>query len=392
MTEAPLAGLRVLELARILAGPWACQLLADLGADVVKVERPGRGDDTREWGPPFVPAADGGDLSAAYFHATNRGKRSIAVDMETADGQALIRGLATHADVVVENFKVGGLARYGLDHAALSGLNPRLVTCSITGFGQTGPYAGRAGYDFVVQAMGGMMHLTGEPDGEPQKVGVASADLFTGVYAATAILAALRRRDRTGSGAHIDMALLDVQAGVLANQAMNYLVSGRSPTRMGNAHPNIVPYQVFPVRDGHIVVATGNDWQFASFVQVLGAPGLAADPRFLTNADRVASRATLVPMLTGLTVGFSGESLLAALELAGVPAGPINDLAQVFADRQIVSRRMVADLALPRAVGGSIPGLRSPIVMDAEPMMARIASPGLDADRASVLADPSWGG
>ena len=390
LAEKPLAGLRVLELARILAGPWAGQLLADLGADVVKVERPGTGDDTRAWGPPFVPAADGGNLSAAYFHATNRGKRSIAIDMESTDGQAMIRGLARHADVVIENFKVGGLARYGLDHAALCAVNRRLITCSITGFGQSGPYASRAGYDFVVQAMGGIMHLTGDPEGQPQKSGVATADVFTGVYATVAIIAALRQRDSTGLGVHLDMALFDVQVGVLANQAMNYLVSGRSPQRMGNRHPNIVPYQLFPVQDGYIVVATGNDGQFGRFVTLLGAPGLASDPRFLGNADRVANRQTLVPILTGLTMDFTMAGLLGALEAAGIPAGPINDLQGVFSDPQIIARGMEVSLADEQARGGAIPGVRTPILMDGEPLVAARASPGLDADRADILSDPSW--
>ncbi len=390
MPDAPLAGLRVLELARILAGPWAGQLLADLGADVVKVERPGAGDDTRAWGPPFVPAADGGDLSAAYFHGANRGKRSIAIDMDTADGQALIRRLAAHADVVIENFKVGGLKRYGLDHASLAAINPRLITCSITGFGQTGPYAPRAGYDFVVQAMAGIMHLTGEPDGEPQKAGVATADLFTGVYSTVAILAALRQRESTGQGTHIDMALLDVQVGVLANQAMNYLVSGRSPKRMGNAHPNIVPYQVFATQDGYIVVATGNDGQFARFANLLGAPELAADPRFADNAGRVAHRQVLVPLLTALTVTMTSETLLAGLERHGVPAGPINDLHGAFSDPQVLARGMVTTIPSPTAAGGTIQAVRAPIVIDGKPMIAQRASPALDADRASVLSDPQW--
>ncbi len=380
----------MLELARILAGPWAGQLLADLGADVVKVERPGVGDDTRAWGPPFVPAANGGDLSAAYFHGANRGKRSIAIDMDTPDGQALIRHLAAHADVVIENFKVGGLRRYGLDHESLSAINPRLITCSITGFGQTGPYASRAGYDFVVQAMAGIMHLTGEPDGEPQKVGVATADLFTGVYSAVAILAALRQRDATGHGAHIDMALLDVQVGVLANQAMNYLVSGRSPKRMGNAHPNIVPYQLFPTQDGYVVVATGNDGQFARFAALLGAPALAADPRFADNAGRVAHRQILVPLLTALTVTMPSADLLAGLERSGVPAGPINDLHGVFSDPQILARGIVTDIASATAAGGTIPAVRAPILIDAMPLVASRASPALDADRASVLCDTHW--
>jgi crotonobetainyl-CoA:carnitine CoA-transferase CaiB-like acyl-CoA transferase len=391
VARAPLAGLRVLELARILAGPWAGQLLADLGADVVKVERPGAGDDTRAWGPPFVAAADGGDVSAAYFHAANRGKRSIAVDMETAAGQALIRRLAMHADVVIENFKVGGLAKYGLDHASLAACNPRLVTCSITGFGQTGPYAARAGYDFVVQAMGGIMHLTGEPGGEPQKSGVATADVFTGVYATVAILAALRRRDAEGAGAHIDMALLDVQAGTLANQAMNYLVSGVSPKRMGNAHPNIVPYQVFPVLVGHIVVASGNDGQFARLCGVLGVAGLAGDARFADNAGRVANRAALIGELTRCTLGFSQDALLSALERAGVPAGPINDLAGVFADPQVVARGMAVRVANAAAAGGFVPGVRSPIVVDGVAAVAARGAPALDGDRGDVLADVAWG-
>src|SRR5829696_641834 len=325
----PLEGIRVLELARILAGPWAGQLLADLGAEVIKVERPGGGDDTRSWGPPFVEAAQGGHLDAAYFHACNRGKRSLAIDFETGAGADAVRSLAREADVVIENFKVGGLRKYGLDHESLVRLNPALVTCSITGFGQDGPYASRAGYDFMIQAMGGIMDLTGTPEGEPQKIGVAFADVFTGVYSVVGILAALRRRDETGEGAHLDMALLDVQTSVLANQAMNYLASGKSPRRMGNAHPNIVPYQVFPVSNGHVIVAVGNDGQFARFVAVLGRPELAQDERFRTNADRVRYRTELVPILTELTLKTSREALLSALEKQGVPAGPINTVADV---------------------------------------------------------------
>ena len=340
----PLEGLKVLELARILAGPWVGQLLADLGADVVKVERPGAGDDTRGWGPPFVEAADGGDLSAAYFHSCNRGKRSIAADFETPEGQELVRKLAAHADVVIENFKVGGLKKYGLDYASLKQVNPRLVYCSITGFGQDGPYASRAGYDFMIQGMGGIMDLTGDPDGEPQKIGVAYVDIFTGVYSVVGILAALRQRDATGEGAHLDMALLDVQTSVLANQAMNYLASGKAPRRMGNAHPNIVPYQVFPVADGHVIVAVGNDGQFARLVAVLGRPELAQDERFRSNAGRVGHRAELAPLLTGLTLTFTREDLLSALEKQGVPAGPINTVADVFADPQVIARGMKIDL------------------------------------------------
>ncbi|MXQ13060.1 CaiB/BaiF CoA transferase family protein [Microvirga makkahensis] len=386
----PLAGLKVLELARILAGPWVGQMLADLGADVVKVERPGAGDDTRGWGPPFVEAADGGDLSAAYFHSCNRGKRSIAVDFESAEGQALVRKLAAHADVVIENFKVGGLKKYGLDYESLKAGNPRLVYCSITGFGQNGPYASRAGYDFMIQGLGGIMDLTGDPEGEPQKIGVAYVDIFTGVYSVVGILAALRRRDQTGEGAHLDMALLDVQTSVLANQAMNYLASGTSPRRMGNAHPNIVPYQVFPVSDGHVIVAVGNDGQFSRFVAVLGQPELAQDERFATNAGRVRHRAELVPVLTGLTLQTTREALLSALEKQGVPAGPINTVADVFADPQVIARGMRIDLPSSFAKGGAIPSVRSPIVMNGEPMAAACPSPRLGEHTDEVLNDPSW--
>src|SRR5215218_3941560 len=300
MAEPPLKGVRVVELARILAGPWAGQLLADLGADVIKVESPDGGDDTRKWGPPFVMSHDGENLSAAYYHSCNRGKRSIAVDFSTSEGAETVRRLVATADVLIENFKFGGLKKYGLDYESLKAINPKLVYCSITGFGQDGPYAPRAGYDFIIQAMGGIMDLTGDAEGEPQKPGVAFADIFTGIYACIGILAALRRRDARGEGARLDMALLDTQTSVLANQAMNYLTSGNVPRRMGNAHPNIVPYQVFPVSDGHVIVAVGNDGQFAKFVRVLGEPALARDPRFATNADRVRNRAVLVPLLTDL--------------------------------------------------------------------------------------------
>jgi crotonobetainyl-CoA:carnitine CoA-transferase CaiB-like acyl-CoA transferase len=388
----PLAGIRVLELARILAGPWAGQLLADLGADVVKVERPGAGDDTRGWGPPFVEAEDGGHLSAAYFHSCNRGKRSVAVDFETPEGQAKVRRMAAHADVVIENFKLGGLKKYGLDYESLRAINPRLVYCSITGFGQTGPYAPRAGYDFIIQAMGGIMDLTGEADAEPQKPGVAFADIFTGIYSVIGILAALRRRDATGEGAQVDMALLDVQTAVLANQAMNYLASGQVPHRMGNAHPNIVPYQVFPVADGHVIIAVGNDGQFAKFVRVLGQPDLARDERFLTNRDRVRNRAVLVPAITELMLRRRRDELLAALAPEGVPAGPINTVADVFADPQIVARRMRIDLPAPEAKGGAIPSVRSPILLDGEPVAASRPSPRLGEHTDEVLRDPAWGG
>ncbi len=388
----PLSGLRVLELARILAGPWAGQLLADLGADVVKVERPGVGDDTRGWGPPFIQAADGGHLSAAYFHSCNRGKRSIEADFETPEGQAIVKRLARHADVLIENFKVGGLKKYGLDFERLRAENPRLIYCSITGFGQDGPAASRAGYDFMIQGMGGIMDLTGAPDGEPQKVGVAYADIFTGLYAAIAIQAALRRRDATGEGAHLDLALLDAQVGVLANQAMNYLTSGLPPKRLGNAHPNIVPYQVFPVADGHVIVAVGNDGQFARFTSLLGAPELAVDPRFLSNADRVANRDALAPILVARTQRMSRDALLAVCESKGVPAGPINSVAEVFEEPQVRFRGMRVDLPAPLARDGSVPGVRTPILIDRVPAVAPLPSPALGAHTAEILADPAWGG
>ncbi|MQT13114.1 CaiB/BaiF CoA transferase family protein [Segnochrobactrum spirostomi] len=382
---APLAGIRVVELARILAGPWAGQLLADLGAEVIKIERPGAGDDTRSWGPPFVAAADGGHLGAAYFHSCNRGKKSVAIDFESAEGQAAVKALVRDADVVIENFKVGGLKKYGLDHAALAAINPRLITCSITGFGQDGPYAARAGYDFMIQAMGGIMDLTGDPDGEPQKIGVAFADVFTGVYAVVGILAALRRRETTGRGGHVDIALMDTQVSVLANQAMNYLASGKAPRRMGNAHPNIVPYQVFPASDGHLVVAVGNDGQFARFCTVLGRAELALEADFLTNEGRVKNRARLVPILAALTAEHTRDGLLARLEAVGVPAGPINTVADVFADAQVVHRGLKRDLAAPTAAAGSIPSVGSPIVLDGVRQMAATPSPALGADTAAVL-------
>ncbi len=390
-TPKPLSGIRVLELARILAGPWIGQTLADLGADVVKVERPGAGDDTRTWGPPFVAAVDGGDLSAAYFHACNRGKRSIAVDFETGDGQAIIRKLAANADVLIENFKVGGLKKYGLDYESLKAVNPRLVYCSVTGFGQNGPYAERAGYDFMIQAMGGVMDLTGAPDGEPQKIGVAFADIFTGVYGVIGIQAALRQRDITGQGAHVDMSLLDTQVSVLANQALNYLVSGKAPRRLGNAHPNIVPYQVFPVSDGHVVVAVGNDGQFRKFCQVLGEPMLADNPDYATNPLRVKHRAPLCARLAGMTETFTRDALLGALEKAGVPAGPINSVADVFEDAQVIARGMRVDLDHPDAASGSVPSVRSPIMINGEAMVASRPSPRLGADTDAVLADQAWG-
>ena len=346
----PLAGLRVVELARILAGPWAGQVLADLGAEVVKVESP-EGDDTRRWGPPFVDNPDG-TRDAAYFHAANRGKRSLVADFAIEEGRARVLDLVRDADVLIENFKLGGLARFGLDYESLHAINPRLVYCSITGFGHDGPYAARAGYDFIVQGMSGIMDLTGDPQGPPQKIGVAYADILTGLYAVIAIQAALRQREATGRGQHIDMALLDVMTGTLANQAMNYLVSGVSPTRLGNAHPNIAPYEAYPVADGWVIVAVGNDTQFQRFAALLGLPD---HDRWRSNAGRVEDRAALSPAIAERTRGWSRDSLLAALEIEGIPAGPINTVADALADPQIAARGMVLDL------GEGLKGLRTPI-------------------------------
>ncbi|WP_423415505.1 CaiB/BaiF CoA-transferase family protein [Hyphomicrobium sp. B1] len=370
----PLAGLRVLELARVLAGPWAGQTLADLGASVIKVERPDGGDDTRAWGPPFI-ADDDGPGSAAYFHATNRGKRSIALDYDSPEGREAAVALAKQADVIIENFKVGGLAKYDLDYPAIKAINPGVVYCSITGFGQTGPYAPRAGYDFIVQGMGGIMDLTGAPDGEPQKIGVAFADIFTGIYGTIGILAALNRRNATGEGAHVDMALLDTQVSVLANQAMNYLASGTPPRRLGNAHPNIVPYQVFETADGPIIIAAGNDGQFTRVCDLLGLKSLAADERFKTNARRVTNRAELIPLIAVEIAKRTASDLLAALEAVGVPAGPVNRLDQVFADPHVVARGLRQDLHRPGAP--PVPTVRSPIVIDGKACFSTIASPTL---------------
>ncbi|MCB8837691.1 CaiB/BaiF CoA-transferase family protein [Aurantimonas sp. VKM B-3413] len=367
MTIAPHAGLKVLELARILAGPWIGQTLADLGADVIKVESP-EGDDTRGWGPPFVERA--GTRTAAYFHACNRGKRSVVADFATEEGRQTVLALAREADVLIENFKVGGLKKFGLDYASLAAINPRLVYCSVTGFGQDGPYAGRAGYDFMIQGMGGIMSLTGDPAGEPQKIGVAFADIFTGLYGTIAIQAALTERERTGRGRHVDMALYDCMAGVLANQALNYFATGVAPARLGNAHPNIVPYQVFPAADGHLIVACGNDRQYARLIEVLGLPGLAGDTRFATNEGRVAARAILVPLIEAATARFVRDDLLARLEAVGVPAGPINDVAEVFADPQIVHRGM-------RIERDGVSGVRTPIVLSGEPLEADRPAPAL---------------
>lgn len=385
----PLEGLKVLELARILAGPWAGQTLADLGADVVKVESP-EGDDTRTWGPPFVQAADGGDLSAAYFHACNRGKRSITADFTTEDGRALVRRLAASADVVIENFKVGGLAKYALDHESLKAVNPRLIYASITGFGQDGPYANRAGYDFLIQGMGGAMSITGDPNGQPTKTGFAMADIFSGLYATIGILAALRRRDEAGEGARIDCALMDSQVSVLANQALNFLVSGNAPKRLGNAHPSIVPYEVFPVADGHIIIAVGNDGQYRRLCEVLGKADLGTDADYATNPARVENRVALIARLAALTMGWARDDLLAGLETAGVPAGPINSIADVFADPQVRHRGMRLDLPSDAAAGGSIPGVRTPLMIDGVPAAHAKPSPRTGEHQAEVMADPNW--
>jgi crotonobetainyl-CoA:carnitine CoA-transferase CaiB-like acyl-CoA transferase len=384
----PLPGLKVVELARVLAGPWAGQLLADLGASVVKVESLD-GDDTRQWGPPSIENHDG-SRDAAYFHSTNRGKRSIAVDLSRPEGQAIVRTLAAGADVLIENFKVGGLRKFGLDYESLHRLNPRLVYCSITGFGQDGPYASRPGYDFMIQGMGGIMDLTGDPSGDPQKTGVAFADLFTGLYAVIAIQSALAHRHTSGAGQWIDMALLDAQVGVLANQALNYLASGRTPGRLGNAHPNIVPYQLFPVSDGRVSIGAGNERQFRACVAVLGLPHLADDPRYATNQARVANRASLAAVMSAATATFTRDALLAELETAGVPAGPINSVADVFADPQVVHRGLRLDL--PREGGGTIPTVRTPIRMSETPLVYERPSPRLGEHTADILAEMGYSG
>lgn len=357
---APLAGLRVLELARILAGPWAGQILADLGAEVIKVESP-QGDDTRQWGPPFVTAGEQAEVSAAYYHCCNRGKKSVVADFTTAEGQALVTSLASSCDVLIENFKVGGLAKYGLDYATLAAINPRLVYCSITGFGQSGPYAARAGYDFLIQAMGGLMSVTGARDGPPTKVGVALVDIMTGIYASSAIQAALLERHTSGLGQHIDMSLLDVQVATLANQAANYLATGVSPKRAGNDHPNIVPYGVFPARDGDIIIAVGNDQQFGKLCDVLDCSALAADPHYATNQARVLNRAALIAVLSSQSSKRARLDLVAALEALGVPAGPINTIEDVFRDAQVQQRKMLIEFADAGREQQGLSGVRTPI-------------------------------
>ena len=383
-----LSHLRVLDLSRVLAGPWAGQILADLGAEVIKVERPGNGDDTRAWGPPFLKDAYGESTGeAAYYLSANRNKQSVTIDFTKPQGQQLVRELAAKSDILIENFKVGGLEAYGLDYASLKVLNPDLIYCSITGFGQTGPYAKRAGYDFMVQGLGGLMSLTGRPEGEegagPVKVGVALTDILTGLYSTVAILAALAHRQHDGGGQHIDMALLDVQVACLANQAMNYLTTGVAPQRLGNAHPNIVPYQDFPTADGDFILTVGNDSQFRKFAEVAGRPEWVDDPRFATNKLRVANRSELVPLIRQATVFKTTAQWVAQLEAVGVPCGPINDLAQVFADPQVQARGLA--MQLPHALAGLVPQVASPIRLSETPVEYRNAPPLLGEHTRQVL-------
>jgi crotonobetainyl-CoA:carnitine CoA-transferase CaiB-like acyl-CoA transferase len=383
----PLAGLRVLELARILAGPWAGQMLADLGADVIKVERKGAGDDTRGWGPPFVEGVDGKHIGSAYFHSANRGKRSIELDFESEEGRRLVRKLASKSDILIENFKVGGLAKFGLDYKSLKDECPRLIYCSVTGFGQDGPYAKRAGYDLMAQGMAGVMDLTGTPDGEPTRIGIPMSDIFTGCYSVVGILAALEERHRTGKGAYVDTALVDSTVGVLSNQALNYLVSGKVPKRIGNAHANIVPYQVFPTADGYAIVATGNDAQYVKFCNVLGATDLAQDPAYQNNVGRLTHREEIIAKLSALTSKMQRDDLLAKLEAQGVPAGPINDVAQVFENPQVIHRGMKLDLPSKAAKKGTIPGVRTPIVIDGWRAASEKSAPLLGEHTQDILKE-----
>ncbi|CAM3879818.1 CaiB/BaiF CoA transferase family protein [Ectopseudomonas alcaliphila] len=383
-----LSHIRVLDLSRVLAGPWAGQIFGDLGAEVIKVERPGSGDDTRHWGPPYIKDAEGNDSrEAAYFQSANRNKQSLTLDFTQPEGQRLVRELVAQCDVLLENFKVGGLAAYGLDYESLKAINPRLIYCSITGFGQTGPYAKRAGYDFMIQGLGGLMSLTGRAEGEegagPMKVGVALTDILTGLYATVGVLAALNQREQSGVGQHLDVALLDVQVACLANQAMNYLTTGASPRRLGNAHPNIVPYQDFPSADGNFILAVGNDGQFRKFCEVAGIENLADDPRFVTNKVRVAHRAELIPLLRQATVFKTTAQWIELLEKAGVPCGPINDLQQVFADPQVQARGLRLDL--PNALGSSTPQVASPLRLSATPVAYRSAPPLLGQHTDTLL-------
>ena len=384
MTHA-FSGLRVLDLTRVLAGPWATQMLADFGAEVIKIEKPGEGDDTRGWGPPFVKNADDSEGDAAYFHAANRGKKSVCIDMAKPEGAALIKQLAVKSDILVENFKVGGLKKYGLDYDSLAKTNPRLIYCSITGFGQNGPYANRAGYDFMIQGMAGVMSITGEPDGEPMKMGVAFADVFAGLHAVIGIQAALYAREKTRKGQHIDISLLDSQVSVLANQAMNYLVSGRVPKRLGNAHPNIVPYQTFATKDGHIIMAVGNDRQFAEFCRIIGAHHVGEDARFTTNRGRVEQREILIPLLRPFLKLRSTAEWTAYFEAAAVPCGPINTIDQVFDNEQVKARGLLRELQ--GADGRKVPSVANPIVFSDAQQGNATPSPLLGQDTGAVLKD-----
>jgi crotonobetainyl-CoA:carnitine CoA-transferase CaiB-like acyl-CoA transferase len=391
LTQAPnkaLSGIRVLDLSRILAGPTATQLLGDLGADIIKIERPGEGDDTRSWGPPFVPGADGKPTTeSAYYLCANRNKRSVAVDIGTATGAQIVRRLLRHSDVLVENFKVGGLQKYGLSYDDLREEFPHLVYCSITGFGQNGPNAAKPGYDLLAQGYGGIMSLTGQPDGEPTKVAVGIADVMTGMYAASAILAALRHRDRTGEGQQIDIALVDCQIALLINEGTNYLLSGKSPVRRGNQHPNIVPYQVFEASDGHLIVAVGNDTQYRRFCTLLMAPELATDPLFATNAARLENRTDLLPRLAALVKGMKCDALLAGMEALGIPCGPIHTLPQVFASDQVAARGMKVAMPYPGSVGGIVELIGNPVKMSKTPVAYDRPPPKCGADTDAVLAE-----
>ncbi len=372
----PLKGVRVLDLTRVLAGPFMTQLLGDYGADVIKIERPGHGDDTRKWGPPFVKDAAGRDTTeSAYYLSCNRNKRSVALDISGRRGAQAVRELAREADVFVENFRPGGLAKYGLDWPALKRINPALIYCSITGFGHTGPNRDRPGYDIMIQGFGGLMSITGEPGGEPMKTGVAIADIMCGMYAATAILAALHHREKTGEGQHIDIALADTQMAWLANQGMNCLISGKNPPRLGNAHPNIVPYQVFACADGHVIVAVGNDAQFARFCEAFGIAELAEDPRFATNAARVANRAELIPLLRAVLARRPRKEALSRLEEAEVPCGPVNTIAEAFATDQAAAREMIVSMPHPLAASGEVPLIGNPVKFSETPVTYRRPPP-----------------
>jgi len=377
-----LEGLRVLDLTRVLAGPWATQMLADFGAEVIKIEKPGEGDDTRGWGPPFVKNADGSDGDAAYFQSANRGKKSVCIDMAMPEGSHLIKALAAKSDVLIENFKVGGLKKYGLDYASLKDANPRLIYCSITGFGQTGPYANRAGYDFMIQGMAGVMSITGEPDGNPMKMGVAFADVFAGLHAVIGIEAALIARATTGHGQYLDISLLDSQVAVLANQALNYLVGGKVPQRLGNQHPNIVPYQVFETADGHMIVAVGNDRQFTEYCRIIG---IAPDAKFATNRGRVEGRGELIPLLVPAMKARTTAQWVDAFEAASVPCGPINTIDQVFANEQVKARGLLR--ALQGADGRKVPSVANPVVFSQTPTHMETPSPLLGQDTQDVLRE-----